>query len=61
MSNTLCCTRLQESADRECQALGILAGLRLCERTFGRWRGWAGLAAAGSVCPVQGVVAASSC
>lgn len=31
MSNMLCCASLRESADRECQALDILAGLRLCE------------------------------
>lgn len=47
MSNTVCCVSLWKSADREYQALDILAGLPMCECTF--WvleqeagLGWAG-------------------
>lgn len=43
MSNTLCYASLWESADRECQALGIPVGLPMCESTFGVLEQEAGL------------------
>lgn len=56
MSNTLCYASLWESADREWSAHGILAGLLVCECTFGVVEQEAGLGwlQAGSVCPVEG-------